>query len=195
MAKRGRRIELNNIHSSAVIRVLGFDCSSATIGWGLVTLDGYGNMSLAAHGHIKPPDPKHDLMDRLDAVFNDVTELCEILGPTHVAIEDIFIFMKGKSQARTITVLAAFNRVAALAAYRKVGSIAFLSVHEIRKVIRQACPSVTRRIEKEDLPVIIKDNLGQYAEATNRKGGLAKEALDESDGIAVAWAHLIGIRR
>jgi len=194
MVKRaqGRTIVVSSSQSPPSPLILGLDCSSATIGWGLVAL----NLEpvLYAHGHIKPLKPTHELLERLDDVYNKISDLCNELQPTHISIEDIFLFMKNKSQANTITILASFNRVCALAAYRKTHNVTFYSVHEIRKLIKTG-NDLKDKIGKEDMPVIIRNNLEQSFETMiNKRGNIAKETFDESDGIAAAWAHAINLR-
>lgn len=99
--------------------------------------------------------------------------------------------MTGKSKARTITILTAFNRVASLALYQKIGNVNYYSVHQIRKIIKNAY-NLKDVIEKEDIPSIINENLEKsFLGPINKKGNVAKEALDESDGIAAAWCFAL----
>lgn len=179
---KGRIIKLQNYDGQ---KTLGLDCSSSTIGWGLITDD----LLLSAHGHIKPIKSQH-ILQRLNGVFDSIFNLCELLNPTHVVVEDIFIFMKGKSQAQTITILAAFNRVAALAAYRHTNNVSFYSVHDIRKTIKEHY-KLERRIEKEDIPGLVKQYFVGFSDIINKKGNVAVETFDETDGIAAAWAGVI----
>jgi Holliday junction resolvasome RuvABC endonuclease subunit len=193
MVKRatGRTIVLSN-GLQHPISILGLDCSSATIGWGLIALN--SDPVLLAYGHIKPLKSKYMLLERLNDVYDRIDCLCDQLQPTHIAIEDIVLFMKNKSQAQTITILASFNRVVALAAYKKVPQVTFYSVHEIRKLIKIG-NNLSFKIGKDDMPEIIRGNLAQnFGEIINKRGNLAKETFDESDGIAVAWAHAIDLR-
>lgn len=165
--------------------VLGFDISSATVGWGLISVP--NPMSLIAYGHIKPMDSKNLEIDRLYDIYKQVSSLCDILKPSIVAVEDIFLFMKGKSTARTITLLTAFNRVVSLAAYQKIGDIKFYSVHDIRKIIKSVFKS-NLDLDKEDIPNFIRNNLEiKFENIINKKGNIAKETYDEADGIAVSW--------
>lgn len=169
--------------------VLGIDCSSATIGFGLIEIS--NPLRLVAYGHIKPLNAKNEEIIRLDNVFNEMRDLCDMLNPSFVSIEDIFLFMTGKSKARTITILTAFNRVASLALYQKIGNVNYYSVHQIRKIIKNAY-NLKDVIEKEDIPSIINENLEKsFLGPINKKGNVAKEALDESDGIAAAWCFAL----
>jgi len=173
--------------------ILGLDCSSKTVGWGLVS----GPPAvLVAHGHFSPLSSKHHFMARLDDVFDKISALCDDLGPTAVAVEDIIKHMSGGgSMAQTITILAAFNRVAALAAWRKVGNLVFYPVSTIRKVIREGIGRKDK-IGKEEMPLIVRADLcTTFSNVLDRKGGVAEATMDEADGIAVAWTHLISSGR
>jgi len=170
--------------------ILGLDCSSTTVGWGLVILN--KNPILVAHGHIKPLDSKHGDIERLDDIYHRIGKLCDETRPLCVAVEDVFLFMKGKSTARTITLLAAFNRIISLAAFQKIGSVNLYSVHDIRNLISK---NYNIEIDKESMPDAIVANLEpQFTSVLNKKGIVAKETYDEADGIAAAWAHAIRLK-
>jgi Holliday junction resolvasome RuvABC endonuclease subunit len=196
----GREIILDSatVRSAAVsdgggpdaVRVLGFDCSSKTVGWGLVAIDSEGVLHLNAHGHIRPLPSRHDLMTRLSDLFDRVSDLCRRLGPHVVAVEDIALFMKGGgSTARTITTLASFNRIVALAAFRQAGALEFYPVQSIRKLVRQAAGR-KKVIGKDEMPAVIATHLDfRFSGVEKRGGGRAEQTFDEADGIAAAWAH------
>lgn len=169
--------------------VLGLDCSSATIGFGLIKLS--TPLELVAYGHIKPLDSKYTEMRRLDDVYDRINNLCDLLKPSIVSVEDIFLFMKGKSKARTITLLTAFNRVISLAAYQKTENVKFYTVHEIRKIIKSAF-NIENDIGKEDMPNFIRDYLeSDFSDIKNKNNKQAKETCDEADGIAAAWCYAL----
>lgn len=171
--------------------MLGLDCSSSTIGWGLFTLN--SGPTLVAHGHIKPLTSKFDLFERLQDVYERIGELCQEVDPTHIVIEDIVLHMKGKSSAKTITTLAIFNRVAGLSAYVHTGiSPELFAVGTIRKLIRQDHPRVDPKFKKEDIPDIIRTYLEpKFEDIINRNNNVSGETYDEADGIAAAWAYSI----
>lgn len=189
--KKNRVVKIAD--SSSETKILGLDCSSSTIGWGLVALG--DEPQLLAYGHIKPLDSKHSLMERLDGVYESIKNLCDEFAPTHVAIEEILLFMKGKSGARTITLLAVFNRVVALSAYRNSNAdVVFLPSQTIRKIVKNAC-DISKRLEKEQIPDVIMKNLEpKFDIMLNRKGNVAKETYDESDGVATAWAYVLELK-
>jgi len=171
--------------------VLGLDCSSKTVGWGFLVRQ---PPMLVAHGHFNPLPPKHHFVARLDDMFERITALCLKFRPDSVAVEDIIQHMRrgGGSSAQTITILAAFNRVAALAAWRSgVKDLFFYPVGTIRKTIRKGIGRKTK-IDKEDMPSIIRTNLCVgFSDVISKKGLVSNYTMDEADGIAVGWAHAI----
>lgn len=171
--------------------ILGLDCSSKTMGWGLISIQ---SKTLVAHGYFNPLPSKHHFMVRLNDVFEQVTFLCNEFCPKQIAIEDIIQHMKrGMSSAQTITILAAFNRIASLAAWRSSGmkNLSFYPVSTIRKTIREEIGRKTK-IDKEDIPNIIRSNLcAAFSNVISKRGAISDFTMDEADGIAVAWTHLI----
>ena len=93
-----------------VKRILGFDCSSQTIGWALLeTNEDSKSINMIECGYIKPIK-NGSIIDRLVNTRDKVSTIIKRLLPDYIGIEDILLFMKGKSTANTITVLTAFNR-------------------------------------------------------------------------------------
>jgi Holliday junction resolvasome RuvABC endonuclease subunit len=172
--------------------ILGLDCSFKTIGWGLLSIE---KKILIAHGHIVPPSSKFQLLYRLNIVFDAITCLCKTFNPKIVSIEDIIQHMsKGFSSAGTITLLAALNRTIALSAWRETNNVCFYPVATIRKVIKNEI-GATSRLEKEEIPNIIRNNLCQsFSDVLDKKGKFSERTMDEADGIAAAWCHLINVK-
>lgn len=166
--------------------VLGFDVSSSTIGWGLVASEG---PILVAHGHYRPPTSKHSLHHRLSASYDFAKDLCERFSPTVAAVEEIALFIKGKSSARTITTLAFFNGAVALAAYRALGGVRLYPVSTIRKTIKKSL-GLKGTPRKEEIPSIIREHLEPGFAHVPKRGSdePAVQTNDEADGIAVAWS-------
>jgi len=186
--KRGRAIIKWRPYDWSSTAILGIDCSSSVIGWGLIDPNGY---RLLAHGHFKPLNSKHLLLERLNDVYDFMTNLCDQLRPRTVVIEEIAFFMKGRSSARTITTLAVFNRTAALAAFRCTGDVQFSTVGSIRKHIRKYA-ELDRTPDKEEMPDLVRDHLDHtFIDVPKRGGGRGVPTFDEADGISVAWAHVI----
>jgi Holliday junction resolvasome RuvABC endonuclease subunit len=188
---RTRFVTISNCNAMQ-FRILGLDCSSNTMGWGLITLNENRPM-LIAHGHIKPLDSKFDIFVRLQDVYEKIGDLCQIICPTHVVIEDIVFHMQGRSSAKTITTLAIFNRMAGTSVYTHTGIAPELfAVGTIRKLIRQVHPEADPKFKKEDIPDIIRTYLEpNFVNIINRSGNISSETYDESDGIAAAWAYSI----
>ena len=175
-------------------KVIGFDCSSKTVGWGLVRFNKH-HAILTAHGHIRPLPSKHNLMVRLSDLYDRVDELCRRMMPDIAAVEDIALFMKGGgSTAKTITTLAVFNRIVSLAAFRRTGDLRYYPVQSVRKLVRQAALR-KKVIGKNEMPAVIRARLEPgFVDVEKRGGGTAEQTFDEADGIAVAWACAYDIR-
>lgn len=178
------------IKNTSKKKVLGIDCSSSTIGWGLMSV----SFNLLSYGYIKPlKSNKGTLIERLNDTFNKIQRLCDKEKPDYVAIEDIMLFSKGNSTAKTITILTAFNRVSALAAYQKTENIAFIPVGTVRKLIKNEL-NFDNRIGKTDMPNIIRKYLYEdFTGPLNKRNEVVVEELDMADGIAVAWAKCLEI--
>jgi Holliday junction resolvasome RuvABC endonuclease subunit len=187
-------IDLNNNDG---FKILGLDVSSSTVGVGLVCLKD-GVITLSKYGHIKPiKSDKGTLLHRLVDLKQDIQEILELWQPNAIRIEDIITFMKNRSTARTITVLASFNRTVGLTSYEYNPNTSYLSVHEIRRAIKEEYN--LNKVQKEDIPELIRTHLSPAFEdiiKVNRKGEekIADETYDRADGIAVAWSYAIRLK-
>jgi Holliday junction resolvasome RuvABC endonuclease subunit len=167
-------------------RVLGLDASSTTIGLCLLEYDST-NIQLKHVDFYKPPK-KGNIFERLQEVRLYIYNLIDRWNPDSVAIEDIVLFMKGKSTAKTITTLAVFNRTVGLAALDKMGSFPHLyNVMSVRHKIKK-----DKKIpKKEDVPERVADILNiDFPYKLNRKNNPIKENGDMADAIAVALCHI-----
>lgn len=188
MSRIGRVVDLRKGKDTPP-SVLGLDCSTSTIGFGLISL---GN-KLLAYGHLKPiKADKATLIERLAQVYADINMLCNQLRPSMIAIEDIKKYMP-KSTAQTITILASFNRVVAVAGYNFINDVEFYSEAEVRKVIKNHYLDKNDKIEKTDMPDFIINHISKkYNKIKNKRNdNIAVETFDESDGIAVALCRSI----
>ena len=177
--------------------ILGIDCSSSTIGWALLSVDG-DSLQIVEHGNIKPPGRDEcTLIERLQAVSLSIDALCVRLKPDHSVVEDIIQFMKNKTSANTIIMLAVFNRVVALQIYNSTGKVPlFLLPVSIRARIRKFLS--LEKIDKEDIPNILQNYFGKtffkivkYRTRGKNKGEPIIEVYDEADACAAAWAGAI----
>lgn len=178
--------------------ILGIDCSSSTIGWAYMGVDGE-TIKLLAHGHIKPPLKKDtSLIERLDVVSKEIEILCSKLNPDISIVEEITQFMKGKTSANTIITLAVFNRAVALQLYRSTKKVPlFLLPISIRTRIKRFLGRA-EPIDKEEVPTILQNYFGEtffnivgYKQRGKNKGQPIVETYDEADAVAAAWAGLI----
>lgn len=189
--KEKNRLKIINVSNEECLeKVLGLDCSSSTVGWGLVGIKD-NKPILLSYGQIKPLKSDHDILTRLKDVFDRIIELCEIVKPTEAAIEEFLMFMKARSSATTIVTLASFNRVICIAALVSGVGVTLYPVQTIRKLVRIG---IKRKeiIKKEEMPDLIREHLSSDFEfILNRNGVRSEETEDQSDGIAVAWARVL----
>lgn len=90
--------------------ILGIDPGTATTGFGIIKKEGQ-KFSLIEYGCILTP-AKTDLHERLDTIFDELTEIISKFVPDHIAVEELF-FAKNTTtalsvgQARGVVLLAA----------------------------------------------------------------------------------------
>ncbi|NRA99574.1 MAG: crossover junction endodeoxyribonuclease RuvC [Rhodobacteraceae bacterium] len=90
------------------MRVLGIDPGLRTLGWGVIDVDG-PRLRHVAHGNCAGTGKL--LSDRLLALFDGLTEVIDLHGPTEAAVEATFVNKDGAGtlklgQARGIAMLA-----------------------------------------------------------------------------------------
>lgn len=168
-------------------RVVGLDASTTTIGFSVVEYDGYSAPDLKHVEHFKPPK-KGDLFERLAKVRTFIFDRLDKFKPDDVALEDIILFMKGRSTAKTISSLAVLNRIVGLAVYDKMGKPPqLLNVMKIRHAIKDG----KTLPPKEDIPELVAKILNiKFPYILNKKGAVAVENYDRADAIAVALAYI-----
>lgn len=171
-------------------RVLGFDASTTTIGVSVVDYD--DSKQILVHCDYFKPPKDGDIFVRLATVRAFVFEMLDKYKPDDVALEDIILFMKGKSSAKTVTGLAVLNRTVGLAIFNHFGKPpVLLNVLKIRHALKEdkALPA------KEDMPELIAKRLGidfpyRYVSRGKTKGKIAVESYDMADGIAVSLGFI-----
>jgi len=167
-----------------MVRILGFDCSSTTIGIAVVELNEKNNKIKVIDYYYYKPSKEGNILDRLYKTQQDFKKIIQDIKPDHIAIEDIVLFMKGHSTARTITTLTSFNRMLGLLAYEYLGRAPELySVMKIRHGLKlnKELPA------KEDMPVLLEKRLKiKFQWEYNKKNKIKQENYDKADALAVA---------
>ncbi len=166
-------------------RVLGLDASTNTIGICILDFTLEGDLILVASSYYKPPKKGHPI-ERLALTKLAIEKIIEQYNPDHIALEDIILFMKGKSTAKTTTSLAALNRTVGLAVYDKTNKPpTLLNVMTIRHTIKEKDLP-----EKDKIPELVSKKLNiNFPWMLNKNGKVIPENYDVADGMAVALAY------
>ena len=174
-----------------MIKVLGLDISSSTIGWATMLMAS-DEMQLDEYGYITPPKSKAGTLTfRASKAFDQVTELLNDKKPEIVVVESYANkFPSGRSTARTIIVLSVFNEVVSMAALRSMGKDPVrYPVSTIRsKLSKLAGKKIS---SKEECFDFINDHFDKFSIRQNRAGNIAKQCYDEADAIAVAATYYV----
>jgi len=170
----------------ATKRILGFDVSSSTIGYCVLTVDDNNNIKFVSCAYLKPIK-KGTILERVADTRDKIKKLIETIKPDQIAIEDIIMFIRGKSTANTIITLATFNRM-----------IGLISLDYLKKcpemhgvlAIRHGLKLTPDFPAKEEMPEIVATHLKiTFPWEYNKKGKVKVESYDKADGIAVALFH------
>lgn len=173
--------------------VMGFDVSSTCIGYCVLEVN--EKLVRLRHASYLKPSKEGHIIDRLADTRNKIRDLIQEHNPDHIGIEEVIQFMKGKSTAKTITTLTAFNRMIGLLAYDHLGRAPkMFHVASIRHGLKKGkvLPA------KEDMPKLVAKHLKikfpwEYIVKGKNKGKPKVSNYDMADGIAVAlyYAHLL----
>ena len=92
------------------MRILGLDPSLSSTGWGIIEVNA-NRLQYVADGFI-PTSPKMPIEERLDIIFNTLSEVIETYQPEEAAIEKTFLNSNPEtslklSMARGVVILAA----------------------------------------------------------------------------------------
>ncbi len=171
-----------------MIRVMGVDASTTTIGICIVSYDKkrFPTMQLDHIEYYKPPK-KGNVFEKLSAVRKFIFERIDTLNPDEIALEEIVLFMQNRSTAKTITSLASLNRTVGVAVLDKTGDSPYMyNVMKIRHSIKNGVLP-----KKEEIPNRLEKILGtKFPYKINKKGAIAKESYDMSDAVACAICHI-----
>jgi Holliday junction resolvasome RuvABC endonuclease subunit len=176
--------------------MMGLDVSSATIGLSILSYSDKRKKKLQLkHAEYYKPNKKVCIFEMLSDVRKYIFEKVDEFKPSLVILEDIVMFMKGKSTAKTIVMLSAINRTVGTAVYDSTGQPpVLLGVIKVRHAIKpdkkmtskEDVPKVVAKILKTRFPYI-KDKDGKTAR--NRKGEVVVENYDMADAIALGCAY------
>lgn len=178
---------LTDILPSMTKTILGFDASSTTIGYCVLSWEEETNaISFVKAGYIKP-EKEGSIIERIVDTRNEVQKVIVDSKPDFIAIEEIIKFMKGHSTAQTIIMLTTFNRMIGLTSYDYLGkSPTLYSVMTIRHGLKTGKDLP----KKEDMPALVANHLGiTFPYEYNKKGKIKVESYDKADGVAVALYH------
>lgn len=173
--------------------ICGIDCSTSTIGIGILSYDGY-NTKLIHQEYFKPPKAKgNNIFQRLAAIKKYITKIYQTYNPDFVAIEDFLLFMKNKSGAKTIVPLAIFNRTIGLTIFELSGKEPEMcNVNSIRAKLKIG----KKRPKKEDMPALLEKHLNitfpwyYKVNRKTKKQEIMEESLDVADGVSVALYYI-----
>lgn len=167
-------------------RILGLDASTTTIGLSVIDYDDE-SLTMIHHEYFKPPK-NGNIFEKLAIVRDFVFSRLDKYKPDDVSLEDIILFMKGHSTAKTVSSLAVLNRTVGLAVYNQSGKIpALLNVMKIRHALK-----LDKKLPpKEAMPDLVAHHLKiSYPWIMNKKGKVMVENYDMADAIAVALAFI-----
>lgn len=168
---------------SIIMRILGLDISSTTIGYCILDVDKDSNIKFILCNYIKPIKDEN-IIERLANTRDKIKEIIDKHKPTHIGIENIVEFMKNQSQSKTIITLSVFNRMIGLLAYDFLGhSPSLFNVLTIRHGIKlsKALP------KKEEIPELVAKILNiKFPYIYKKNGKPMVENEDMADSIAVA---------
>lgn len=174
------------------MRILGLDASTTTIGWSILEKDNNNNISLLHSGFFSPPK-NGTIFERLITTRKFIINLINQHAPDEVVLEDIILFMAGKSTAQTTLTLAIFNRIIGLTIVDSLSKEPkMINVMSLRHTLKEnnILPS------KEEIPELVAKKLNikfPYILTLKgkNKGKIAKESYDIADSIALAYGYLI----
>lgn len=168
-------------------KVLGFDVSSTTIGYCVVTWDDTTNEIKFQECNYLNPIKKGSIMERIVDTRDKIKLIIDTIKPDFIGVEDLIKFMP-KSTATTVVVLTTFNRMICLLAYDYLKR--YPELFNVMS-IRHALKTGKELPKKEDMPELVAKHLGitfPYVYGKDKKGNkkIKEESRDMADGVAVA---------
>lgn len=165
-------------------KILGIDCSSTTIGLGLLEWDDETNLITFIKSSHHKPKKEGNLIERIKLSRDFITKFIDDHQPDYIAVEEILQFVQGKSTAKTIIMLTTFNRMVCLVSYDYLKRAPELfNVMSIRHGLKLAKEAP----KKEEMPELVSKHLGiTFPYIYKKTGKIADETYDQADSIAVA---------
>jgi Holliday junction resolvasome RuvABC endonuclease subunit len=176
------------------MKVLALDVSSSTIGWASLIKNPDKSIVLDNYGYIKPMNKKQsndNLSLRLMSTQTELENLIKSESPDEVIIEDYAKrFSKGRSSANTIILLALFNEITALSAYKIINKQAIKHrVSSIRSAVGNAHNIKIK--DKDDVIGFVSAEFPSFVIIKNKNNNTKKEVEDEADAIILGYYHLL----
>ena len=151
------------------MKILGIDPGTATVGWGIITVE-KGKTTSLAYGHIST---SKDLLleDRLAEISDDLSAIVKTYHPDEAAVEEIFFF---KNKKTVISVAQARGSI--LLTLRNLGVTVFgYTPLEVKQALTNY-----GRADKSQVQLMVKSIL---------KLGSIPKPDDTADALAVAICH------
>jgi len=167
--------------------VLGFDVSSATIGWCCLEVDNNFNIKFVECDYIKPIK-KGTILERIVNTREKINKVLTKYKPDYIGIEDLIKFMP-KSTATTVVVLTTFNRMTCMAVYDYLKDYpALFNVMTIRHGLK-----LNKELpKKEDMPELVAKHLQiTFPYEYDKNGKIKEESRDMADAVAVALYYAL----
>lgn len=155
--------------------VLGIDPGTATTGFGLIKIDGQGEIKLVDYGLLET-DKSIDPGERLDIIYEGLTEIIKKHQPHILAMEKVFFF----SNAKTVIRVSQAQGVVLLAASKLGVPVSEYTPGQVKLVV-----GGSGRADKKIMQIAIFDMFGLEAEK-NKKTHFDNVA----DAIGIALCHI-----
>ena len=167
--------------------ILSLDISSSAIGWAVISFD--ADYKLLDYGSILPSKKIKNIQERFEDLESKLSKLVSANNYDYIVVEDYASFFKGgRSNSRTIIILALFNEFTKYFLYKKTGVLPEkISVISIRSILSKKFSKKIR--SKDETFEFIKENEPGFSVRLNRNNNIRKECYDEADAIATGIAY------
>ena len=152
------------------MRVLGIDPGTLNMGYGI--LDEGDEIPILVHCGVLKASPRDPVANRLQKLYNSLTEILLHYSPDQVAIEEPFVHRN----VRSAMILGEAKAIALLGAVNVGADIFQYSPRQVKQSVTSYGGS-----DKEQVQEMVRLQLGL---------SYAPEPLDASDALAVALCHI-----